>query len=582
MPDVDLNLSAAIEAIESNSFDGVKYNNPEGLEVSGKQFAIVRISNYATCESYSALVKFIERNGGIVKADAIKNADYAIVTPSPVSEYSMVYVKEKEKYEKAVKYNLTENKPLLIRDVDFYILNNMFSSLSINDKRRVVLEYVNGNPNFIEKSKKTVVDFINKKASEDLYLKTKSEVMSRVGEVCIASPDQKSSTTKKEALTKNTQNSDKEKFLEYVKNNDIAFSNVEITEKTKNVLHINNKTSISDIVLLSNEEICKFKSIDKESAIEIVKCKNEYLREHKTAIVEYAIGTKLEENLAIKEISMAESKKIYTLEKYDDKVAITGYKGEDVDVVIPEKIGGNTVDLIDDAAFSPEKPGYLNSGLRKEVKASREKLKSVVIPDTVTSIGEGAFYECKNLTKITMGNGVTDIKNMAFYGCEKLEVINISDSVTSLGEYVFNECTKLTSITIPAGVISIPKRAFADCKNLTAVNVSYGLKNIKTDAFSCCSSLETIIIPDSVTTIGVGAFLSCTSLKTITIGQNVTSLGNRAFCNCKNLETIIIPKSVKKFGEDVFSGCKKLTICAQIGSFAEQYAKENNISFKPI
>lgn len=88
-----------------------------------------------------------------------------------------------------------------------------------------------------------------------------------------------------------TGNNDKAKFLEYVKLNDISFENVDISEKTKNVLHTNNKNLISDIVLVSNEEICKFRGIDKESAIEIVKCKNDYLREHKTAIVEYATRT---------------------------------------------------------------------------------------------------------------------------------------------------------------------------------------------------------------------------------------------------------------------------------------------------
>lgn len=173
------------EYVEEQTFEGVKFDSPEEIKIDGGQFTVAKISHYAECKSYSAMVKFIKEKGGIVKDEAVKSADYVIVTPvSTRSENStMVYVKEKEKYEKAVSYNLKTGKPLIIRDIDFYIINNMFSKLDINDKRRVVLEYVKGeNICFNEKNSKPVQSFIKNKARDDMYFQTKSEIMALANE----------------------------------------------------------------------------------------------------------------------------------------------------------------------------------------------------------------------------------------------------------------------------------------------------------------------------------------------------------------------------------------------------------------
>ena len=143
---------------------------------------------------------------------------------------------------------------------------------------------------------------------------------------------------------------------------------------------------------------------------------------------------------------------------------------------------------------------------------------SVVIPSSVTSIGDSAFQECTNLASITIGNGVTSIGTYAFRYCRQLTSVTIGNSVTSIGNHAFYGCTSLTSIIIPNSVTSIGGNAF------------YG-----------CTSLTSIIIPNSVTSIGNNAFQSCTNLTSITIPSSVTSIGNNAFSYCTRLVTAYLP-----------------------------------------
>ena len=144
------------------------------------------------------------------------------------------------------------------------------------------------------------------------------------------------------------------------------------------------------------------------------------------------------------------------------------------------------------------------------------ELVSVTIPNTVTSIGEEAFWDC-NITSITIPNSVTSIERWAFIGCENLASVIIPNSVTTIGEQAFSDCRSLTSITIPNSVRTID---FA--------------------TFDCCESLTSITIPNSVTTIGELAFRNCESLTSITIPNSVTSVGSAAFLGCDKLTFIKI------------------------------------------
>ena len=183
-----------------------------------------------------------------------------------------------------------------------------------------------------------------------------------------------------------------------------------------------------------------------------------------------------------------------------------------------------------------------------------------IIPNSVTSIGDYAFYNCKSLQSITIPNSVTSIGNDAFSGCESLQSITIPNSVTSIGDKAFRWCNSLQSVTIPNSVTSIGDNAFNWCKSLQSVTIPNSVTSIGDKAFSGCDSLRSITIPNSVTSIGDHAFNSCYSLQSVTIPNSVTKIGNGAFCLCKSLQSITIPNSVTSIGigDVAFYGCESL------------------------
>ena len=190
---------------------------------------------------------------------------------------------------------------------------------------------------------------------------------------------------------------------------------------------------------------------------------------------------------------------------------------------------------------------------------------SVEIPDSVTSIGEGAFSECGSLTSVTIPNSVTTIGDSAFYNCTSLTSVTIPNSVTSISSSAFHSCTGLTSVTIGNGVTSIAQYTFYRCFNLTSVTMSNSVTSIGKRAFASCESLTSIAIPDSVTSIGEYAFDYCYSLTSITIPNSVTSIGEFAFHQCYGLTSVAIPDGVTSISNQIFESCSGLTSCT-IGS----------------
>ena len=142
----------------------------------------------------------------------------------------------------------------------------------------------------------------------------------------------------------------------------------------------------------------------------------------------------------------------------------------------------------------------------------------ITIPDSVTSIGNSAFYYCSSLESVTIGNGVTSIGEWAFGFCSSLTNVTIPDSVTSIGSYSFYGCSSLTSVTIGNSVTSIGERTFYDCSSLTSVTIPNSVTSIGDYAFCGCSSLASVTIPDSVTSIGESAFYSCVNLTDVYFG----------------------------------------------------------------
>ena len=230
---------------------------------------------------------------------------------------------------------------------------------------------------------------------------------------------------------------------------------------------------------------------------------------------------------------------------YIGKVAYT-YKG-----TMPE----NT-----DIVLATETKGIAASAFNNQ-----SNLKSITIPSSVTSIGRCAFNKCSGLAAIVVDNGntvydsrdgcnaiiekatntliagckntvipksVTSIGDEAFYGCTGLISITIPNSVTSIGEWVFAECTDLKSITIPNSVTSIGESVFWDCTSLETVTIGSGVTSIGVSTFDSCWNLFSLTIPASVTSIGRESFWGCRSLKSVTIfAPKLNGYGGDAFAN---------------------------------------------------
>ena len=201
-------------------------------------------------------------------------------------------------------------------------------------------------------------------------------------------------------------------------------------------------------------------------------------------------------------------------------------------------------------------------------------IKSVIIEDGVTSIGDWAFEFCSSLTSVTIPDSVTSIGMSAFEFCSSLTSINIPNSVTSISEGAFYECSSLTSINIPDSVTSIGDRAFEFCSSLTSLNIPDSVTSISDYTFSGCSSLTSINIPNSVTSIGDFTFSGCSSLTSINIPNSVTSIGDFAFDVCWDLTSITFESATTKIFDSEHTIPDTATIYGYEGSTAQAYAEK--------
>ena len=188
----------------------------------------------------------------------------------------------------------------------------------------------------------------------------------------------------------------------------------------------------------------------------------------------------------------------------------------------------------------------------------KDKIGSLIIPNSVTEIGESAFYGCTGLTSIKIPERVTKIGESAFYGCTNLTSIKIPNSVTKIEKSAFYGCTNLTSIKIPNSVTVIASHAFHDCTCLSLIEIPNNVTKIGIQVFYGCTHLTSIEIPDSVTKIGDWAFRECSSLISIKIPDSVTEIGDWAFDGCSSMEAIHLKhKAPMVFSENAFSGLNR-------------------------
>ncbi len=216
-------------------------------------------------------------------------------------------------------------------------------------------------------------------------------------------------------------------------------------------------------------------------------------------------------------------------------------------------------------------------------------LASLVIPDGVTSIGNGAFAYCGSLKNLVLPKSVVSIKGNLFckwngevkclspnfifedgvlFNKDKSTIISfrdkditsyvIPDYVTSIGGDAFSGCESLTSLVIPDSVVSIGDGAFSHCESLKNIVLPNSITGIGFCVFQHCHSLTSIVIPDSVTCIGNRAFEYCFSLNSLVLSKSLTSIGDWAFNTAESLKSLVIPDSVTSIGDYAFSGCRSL------------------------
>lgn len=239
-----------------------------------------------------------------------------------------------------------------------------------------------------------------------------------------------------------------------------------------------------------------------------------------------------------------------------------------------------------------------------------DTIRSVVLPDTVKSIGTNSFAAC-TLSEIDFGNGVEYIGPSAFNSANYLTSVYIPDSVKTIDHGAFCWCNRLKNVLIGDGLITLERQAFANspgvlyteyenglylgnrsnpysvligvaddtctsiaihpdtktlgsgafgaCYNLTAVTLPDGLIGIGSYAFNLCTSLQSIVIPSGVTVIPDHAFYDCHSLVSVVLPDGILSIGEEAFAACFNLTDFQLPPSVTEIGKGAFARCESLT-----------------------
>ena len=234
-------------------------------------------------------------------------------------------------------------------------------------------------------------------------------------------------------------------------------------------------------------------------------------------------------------------------------------------------------------------------------------LTSINIPSSVVKIGSSAFWQCTSLTSISIPSSMKTIEEWAFFNCKNLASVSIADGITRIEKYVFEGCQSLTSFTIPTTVTSIGEEAFSGCK-LTSITIPKSVTSIEINAFwGCAFGATTIqveegnsvydsrnncnaiirtadntlilgcrntIIPNNITTIGASAFSACEELSSINIPEGIMTIEDNAF-NYSGLTYVVIPSSVTTIGSRAFYGCQ----LSDIYCYAEQLPEAGEDAF---
>ena len=214
----------------------------------------------------------------------------------------------------------------------------------------------------------------------------------------------------------------------------------------------------------------------------------------------------------------------------------------------------------------------------------KDKIKKVVVEDGITSISSKAFYDCPNLTEVSIANTVTNIESSAFSNCTSLKSISFPSNVTKLGDYVLNGCTSLENVSIPGSVTYLGDYAFGNCTSLENLVLPEGVKDLgygiiyntiiesitipKTVTYSDYDSnggalagdqfLKDVVFEDGIESVPANICKKAGSIERVTIPSTVTKIGYSAFRECTEISSINIPKAVSLIDDNAFNGCTSL------------------------
>ncbi|MBE5934476.1 MAG: hypothetical protein E7262_01625 [Lachnospiraceae bacterium] len=265
----------------------------------------------------------------------------------------------------------------------------------------------------------------------------------------------------------------------------------------------------------------------------------------------------------------ADSYGFYTYTVKDKTATITEYTGDEINCVIPSKLGGYKVVGLGMSSFDGQKnmesvtiPSTVKS-IGSYAFKNCDVLKKVTIPNSVTTLEYQCFNDCDKLETVTIGSGVKEIPNGAFQSCDALKTVNLTSGLKiihgSAGYYgAFQDCTSLVSITLPSTLTEIGDYAFGNCDSLKEIIIPNSVKKTGNYTFTSCAQLQKVTIGTGLIEIADGLFYNCSSLKTVVfVGNNITRIGRFSFA-CTALEDVKLPAYVDVIEEFAFEKCTSL------------------------
>jgi len=309
--------------------------------------------------------------------------------------------------------------------------------------------------------------------------------------------------------------------------------------------------------------------------------------------------------------SLKALKKLWFYETDGDTAVITGYKGADTDIAVPDKIGRYSVVKIGFGAFSPHKD-YARLYRRTAAKEHYNNIRRVIIPPGVTEIEKNAFSYCASLKEAVLPatlkiigeaafrgstvrtavipKGVVEIGADAFADCKFLKDIVIPDGIIK-ARWAFHGCG-IKTLVIPEGVTEIAKEMFIHCESLREVVTPASLRRIGERAFES-SGVERVSITEGVTKIDFCAFYDCLALKEVTLPSTLRIIENHVFGRSKEdyygrkkdvLESVVFAGNSAKaaIGRELFENRGHVVVYAPPGSPAAKYAQKNKVKWQPL